>query len=405
MGFLEYLIIIAIVMQLLFTVQVINNFRYALSKYKRPRDRYRPRCVLIVPCKGLDEAFDENIESFFRQEYKSYHLYFVVEDRSDIAYERLMKLKARHTQTSQAETVKIFVAGKSKGCSQKLHNLVFAYRQIPEDTQALVFADSDACAGPDWLSHLVYPLRKEEKTGAASGYRCFVPQRHNLATITLVAINSKICELLGNTPFNLAWGGSMAVLVKHFRQFGLDQVWQKVLSDDLSLSAAVRKEGLKMVFVPACMIASYESTTWPKLFEFVRRQFIITRIYAPGMWVFGLFSALFAVGGLWGGIGLAVWAYQAGYAHANLCLAMPVIFGLCQFVRAVIRQTLIAKLLPNDRAKMKIVRYADITFFWGFTFILLLIILASAIGRTITWRGIKYKLNSPTDIQIVDNGP
>ena len=65
---LDYLIIIAIVMQLLFTVQVFNNFRYAMNKYKRPRRGYRPRCVLIVPCKGLDETFDENIESFFRQE-------------------------------------------------------------------------------------------------------------------------------------------------------------------------------------------------------------------------------------------------------------------------------------------------------------------------------------------------
>ena len=402
MGFPEYVVIAAIAMQLLFTIQVINNFRYAMNKYKRSRRGYRPRCVLIVPCKGLDEAFDENIESFFRQNYESYHLWFVVQDRSDPAYERLIKLKARYAQFNDPATVKIFVAGQSSSCSQKLHNLMFAYHQIPPDAEALVFADSDACAGPDWLAHLVYPLR-QEKTGAAGGYRCFVPRRNNMATVTLAAINAKICEMLGNTRFNLAWGGSMAILVERFRQFGLDTLWQQVLSDDLSLSAAVRKKGLKMAFVPACMIASYETTTWPKLFEFARRQFLITRIYKPLMWFFGLFSAVFSVAGLWGGVALAVWAQKTGYPYANLCIALPVVFGGCQFARAVLRQILLAKLLAKDKSRMKIVRYADICFFWFFTIILLLVILASAFGRTITWRNIKYKINSPTDIQIISD--
>jgi cellulose synthase/poly-beta-1,6-N-acetylglucosamine synthase-like glycosyltransferase len=400
MGLLEYFIIVMIAMQVLFTIQVINNYRYAMKKYKRTRDIYRPRCVLIVPCKGLDEAFDENIESFFRQDYEGYHLWFVVQDRNDIAYERLLRLKARHAGITQAVSVKLWVAGKADTCSQKLHNLMFAYERIPEDTEVLIFADSDACAGPHWLAHLVSPLRKE-RIGAASGYRCFIPRRNNPATVTLSAINAKVCELLGNARFNLAWGGSMAISVDRFRELGLDVTWRQVLSDDLSLSSAVRKSGLKMAFSPACMIASYEVTTWPKLFEFVRRQFVITRVYAPGTWWFGLFSAVFSVLGLWGGIALAVWAQRTGYADASFCLALPVVFGGCQFGRAILRHVLIAKLLPKDSPNMKIVRYADILFFWGFTLILLGVILTSAVGRTITWRNIKYKLHAPTNIEIL----
>jgi cellulose synthase/poly-beta-1,6-N-acetylglucosamine synthase-like glycosyltransferase len=214
MGLAEYIILIVIAMQALFTLQVINNFRYSMGKFKRPRTTYRPRCVLIVPCKGLDNDFDSNIESFFRQDYSVYHLWFVVQDRSDPAYARLLSLKARHRQNSQAQTVKILVAGLAESCSQKLHNLLFAYRQIPDDTEALVFADSDACAGTNWLAHIVYPLR-QEKTGAAGGYRCFVPTANNFATMALASLNAKICQLLGNTRFNLAWGGSMAVLTKN----------------------------------------------------------------------------------------------------------------------------------------------------------------------------------------------
>jgi ceramide glucosyltransferase len=396
----EYIVMLAIAMQLLFTVQVLSNFRYAVYKYKRPRDGFRPRCVLIVPCKGLDSGFDQNIESFFRLEYQLYHLWFVVQDRSDPAYDRLLALKARHRQNSLAESVRILIAGPAQGCSQKLHNLLFACRQVPADTEALVFADSDACAGPNWLSHIVYPLR-QEKTGAAGGYRCFVPTQNNAATLALASLNAKICELLGNTRFNLAWGGSMAILAKTFRDLKLDEIWSKALSDDLSLSRAVRKSGRKMVFVPACMIASYESTTWPALWEFARRQFIITRVYAFGTWLFGLFSAVFTVAGLWGGLGLAIWAVAVDHPYKGLYIAMPLVFLILQFGRAVLRQTLIARLLTKDKKRLAAARRADLCLFWLWSLLMLAVIASSAFGRTITWRSIRYRLNSPTDIDVL----
>jgi cellulose synthase/poly-beta-1,6-N-acetylglucosamine synthase-like glycosyltransferase len=400
MNWPEYIVIVAVLMQVVFTIQVVGNYRYAMQKYKRPRDGFRPRCVLIVPCKGLDSGFDNNIESFFRLDYRLYHLWFVVQDRSDPAYDRLLALKARHRQNSLAASVRILVSGPAQGCSQKLHNLLFAYGQIPADTEALVFADSDACAGPNWLSHIVYPLR-QEKTGAASGYRCFVPTKNNAATLALAAINAKICELLGNTRFNLAWGGSMAVLTGTFRDLKIDETWSKALSDDLSLSRAVRKAGLKMVFVPACMIASYESTTWPALWEFARRQFIITRVYAFGTWLFGLFSAVFTVAGLWGGLALAIWTVSVDHRYKELYIALPMVFLSLQFARAVLRQMLIAALLPKDKKRLAAARRADLCLFWLWSLLMLAVIVSSAVGRTITWRTIRYRLNAPTDIDVL----
>jgi len=401
MELILYILITLVLMQLLFSIQVVNNFRYAMQKSARQRISYRPACTLIVPCKGLDEAFDINIESFFKQDYQPYHLRFVVQDSSDPAHSRLLELIEHTLPGSRCLTAQVLVAGEATACSQKLHNLLFAYRQIPSDAEVLVFADSDACAGPDWLAHIVHPLRKD-KTGASGGYRCFVPPQNTLATLALAAINAKICQLLGNTRFNLAWGGSMAIRVETFKKLGLDMLWQKVLSDDLSLSAAVRREKLKMVFVPACMIASYETTTWPKLWEFARRQFIITRVYAPGMWLFGLFSAAFAVLGLWGTAALAIWAVSTGQAYAGLFITAPLVFAGCQLLRAVLRQKMIAVLLAADRDRLKAARIADIGFFWVWSIVLLLVILSSAAGRTITWRGIRYCLVSPTDIRILD---
>jgi cellulose synthase/poly-beta-1,6-N-acetylglucosamine synthase-like glycosyltransferase len=284
-------------------------------------------------------------------------------------------------------------------CSQKIHNLLYCYERISDDVEVLAFADSDICVRNDWLSHIVYPLR-QAKNGAASGYRWFVPKKNNLASLALSAVNAKIAQLLGNTRFNQAWGGSMAIRVDVFRRLGLDKIWPKTLSDDLSLSFSVKKAGMKVAFVPACLVASYEYTTWPKLFEFGRRQFLITRISAPGTWWFGLCSSLYSVLGLWGTAALAIYVAtksQIDNRHLAIFILVPILFFTGQFIRAVLRQIMADKLLKYDLPKMKTARPVDILFFWLWSLLLLFFIISSAFGRTIQWRGIRYKLLGPLE--------
>ena len=410
MDWYYYIALAAILSQLLFLVQVYNNYRYALAKYKKKRSSYRPRTALIVPCKGIDSAFQKNITSFFNQDYENYLLWFVVADESDPAYSELCKLKNQLSQSSKAHDVQILVAGKineqrtmnneQRTCSQKIHNLLYCYKRIGNDVEVLAFADSDICVRSDWLSHIVYPLRKS-KNGAASGYRWFIPKKNNLASLALSAMNAKIAQLLGNTHFNQAWGGSMAIRIDVFRQMGLDKIWPKTLSDDLSLSLSVKKAGMKVAFVPACLVASYESTTWGKLFEFCRRQFLITRVSAQRTWWFGLCSSLYSVLGLWAGAGLALYAAAIGEKKLLVFAAVPIVFFASQLLRAVLRQKMIAKLLEKDLSKMKAAMAADILFFWVWSLLLLFFIISSAFGRTIRWRGIRYKLLGPTDTIMV----
>ena len=400
MDWYYYIALAAILLQLVFLFQVYRNYRYALAKYKKKRSSYRPRTALIVPCKGLDSAFQENISSFFNQDYEDYLLWFVVADKSDPAYGQLCKLKNQLSQNSRVQDVQVLVASQAQSCSQKIHNLLYCYERIGNDVEVLAFADSDICVRSDWLSHIVYPLRKS-KNGAASGYRWFIPRKNNSASLALSAVNAKIAQLLGNTRFNQAWGGSMAVRVDVFRQLGIDKIWPKCLSDDLSLSLSVKKAGRKMVFVPACLVASYESTTWRKLFEFGRRQFLITRVSAPRAWWVGLCSGLYSVLGLWAGAGLAIYAAAIGERNLPLFAAVPIVFFVSQMGMAILRQKMISKLLRYDLPKMKAACAADILFFWIWSPLLLFFIVSSAFGRTIRWRGIRYKLLGPTETIVV----
>ena len=407
MDWYYYIVLVAIIFQLLFLLQTYNNHRYALKKYRKKR-WYRPHTVLIVPCKGLDSAFQENIASFFHQDYENYSLWFVVAEESDLAYGELSKLKKRLSKNTKAKEVKILVAGHGQSCSQKIHNLLYCYERIDDDVDVLAFADSDICVHKDWLSHLVYPLRKS-KYGAASGYRWFVPEKNNTASLALSALNAKVAQLLGNTIFNQAWGGSMAIRTDVFRRVGLDKIWPKVLSDDLSLSRAVKKAGMHVAYIPACLVASYESTTWRKLFEFARRQFLITRVAASRTWLFGLFSSLYSVLGLWGGIVIAWLVIRGSWFDQQftlqekiILLALPVVFLGGQLIRAILRQTMIRKLLEKDRRKMRAACLADILFSWIWSLVLLFFILSSAFGNTVCWRGIPYKLLGPNETIVLD---
>ena len=397
MDWYYYIALALILSQLLFSLQTYKNYRYVLTKYKKERLSYRPRTALIVPCKGLDSAFQQNITSFFNQDYENYLLWFVVADKADPAYAPLCELKDRLSQSSKADDVQVLVAGQAQSCSQKNHNLLYCCQRLGSDVEVLAFADSDICVRSDWLSHIVHPLRYP-KSGAASGYRWFVPKKNNLASLALSAVNAKIAQLLGNTSFNQAWGGSMAIRVDVFNQVGLDKIWPKALSDDLSLSYAVKKARKKVVFVPACLVASYESTTWGELFEFGRRQFLITRISAPGTWWFGLCSSLYSILGLWGGAALAIYAASIGDKNLPLFAAVPILFFVAQLARAILRQEGMArKLLEEHWPKLKVAAVVDIAFFWLWSPLMLVLILSSAFGRTICWRGIRYKLLGPLE--------
>jgi len=410
-----FLIVIGILCaQCLTLFNACRNYAYALSKCKPPEsDRgvlpFKPYAALIVPCKGLDNDFDQNILSLYNLEYENFELFFVTEGRQDPAYERLQTLKARHAKTSLARSIHILTAGQPHTCSQKIQNLLHAYSMISDSVEVLAFADSDICVKRDWLSQLAWPLRRD-KIGATSGYRWFVPTDTHLASLALSSINARVAQMLGNTRFIQVWGGSMAIRRDVFVKTGLKKIWANTLSDDYAMTYAVKKQGYKILFVPACLVASHLSTTWQEVLEFCRRQLLITRVSAPATWWFGLASSLMSILGPWGSLGLAITAgiRESQFSQWGQSFPWWPVWTLCAFaffgsqtIQAVVRQAMIEHILKEKRHLLRNARRADIRFFWLWSFVLTGSILASAFGRTISWRGIRYRLVGPTEVAIL----
>jgi len=306
----------------------------------------------------------------------------------------------------------IALFNKSKRCQ----HLDFRHSKIlrPESPQSsILFFSNCLLILRLWPSRIPMPASSQtgsatsftplqnNRYGAAGGYRWFVPKKNNLASVGSLFNQRQSCPASCHSIFNQAWGGSMAIRADTFRKIGLDKIWQTAASDDLSLTCAVKKSGMRLAFVPACLVASYESCTFSQLFEFARRQFIITRVYKPSIWSFALFGTLYSILGFWGGLALAIYAYSISAGHLALYAAVPIVFLASQILRAILRQSMISKLLKDDWPKLKRAAAADILASGLWTILMFFFIVSSAFGRTIVWRGIKYPLNQPTDTVIL----
>jgi cellulose synthase/poly-beta-1,6-N-acetylglucosamine synthase-like glycosyltransferase len=377
------------------------------------------RVALIAPCKGIDADLRTNLLALFWQRYPQYEVCFVVESESDPAVAVIRELQREHPRIP----CRLIVAGVARDCGQKVHNLMCAARALLGTTgsgeppplpplakggsselkppDVLAFVDSDACPHVDWLSRLVERI-VSGKHAVATGYRWYVPETGSFANRLLSAINNTIIGLSGPYRFSLVWGGAWAIRTETFRQLGLPQAWAGSLSDDLVVSRLVRAAGLRAGFEPHCLVKSAADFDWPRLWEFLRRQFLIVRIYSPFWWRVAFWGGLFTNASLWGLLATGTYWAQTG-GPWGLAWGAALLYYL---VRA-------GKASLSARAVRPYVSIADEDYdrvtrlnVWGWPLVSLASwagIAAGAVGRTIIWRGITYRMDSPRRTTILND--
>jgi len=123
--------------------------------------------------------------------------------------------------------------------------------------------------------------------------RWLIANNNSLPSLLLAAWNAPIVSMLGeDTPKNFCWGGGTAIRRATFDQAGILQEWQHSVSDDYSMTIALRRASLPIVFLPECLTASYVEAEFGGLMEFTNRQIMITRVYSPKLWATGAASHL-----------------------------------------------------------------------------------------------------------------
>jgi cellulose synthase/poly-beta-1,6-N-acetylglucosamine synthase-like glycosyltransferase len=339
----------------------------------RPRLNGTPRVVVFCPCRGVDPDFAANMRSIVEQDYPSFTTIFVTDSADDPSYTALKEMKFEP-----------LVAGAARDCGQKVHNLLFALDRAPEDAEVFVFCDSDARYPRHWLRNLVAGL-EGGNVAVSTGFRWYVAESGSIPSLLRSAWNASVITMMGAHDRNFAWGGSMALKREVFERIRVRDFWSGTVSDDYGVSRAAWAAGMRIEFVPTCLVPSHGDCDWRSLLEFTTRQVLITRVCAPGPWRTGFVTQTIFNLAFWG-LFAAMWTRPAAAA------LWAGIAGLAA-AKSAIRLGAVATTLPEGALSKH--RWSYILFA---PFVALLYeynMIRSALTRHMVWRQIHYTLLSP----------
>lgn len=373
---------------------------YVRREINKEAPAYTPFASIIAPVRGLDQGLSDNIAALFLQDYPAYEIIFVTDRAEDPSLAVIEETRATFAGRNGL-SARVLVAGAASASGQKVHNLRVAVSEVDPASEVLAFVDSDARVQKSWLRALVAPL-SDERMGAATGYRWFIPVRGGLASHLRSVWNASIASALGErAEKNFCWGGSTAIRRETFQTANVLEHWRGALSDDFALMRALQAAHLPVYFVPLCLTPSFEDCSFSELFEFTTRQLKITRVYASHFWKAVLLGSLLFVMVFFGGIALVITRAALGLSYAAPLLLVAIIFAL-GLGKAYVRLKAVTLPLSAYGAQLRRGLLPHLLL-WPFASMLYLYnALAAALSRRIRWRGITYELKSPTETVIID---
>jgi cellulose synthase/poly-beta-1,6-N-acetylglucosamine synthase-like glycosyltransferase len=236
---------------------------------------FLPPAVLILPVRGIDPGFDENVRAILRQTYPKYRLVVVVDDPADSGADRVRTIAAESPRVPLS-----LVVAEPGNLPGKVNAVRSGLLHLSPTDVVVVFADSDIRPAPDWLRQLVQPLA-DSTVGVATGFRWYVPPTSTFWSLVRTEWNAVSANVLFDLRRAFAWGGSCAIRRDHLPALRLEDRWRNVLSDDLVLTQAVREGGLKIAFAPGALVPTFEGATRATCLEWCLRQMMMATLYLP----------------------------------------------------------------------------------------------------------------------------
>ncbi|MBY0356816.1 MAG: glycosyltransferase family 2 protein [Candidatus Obscuribacterales bacterium] len=402
MYLLVFLALVTVAVTLSQIISFARMYRYVENELKEPLSDYIPPLAVILPCKGLDPGFRENIEKLLEQDYSvggkiNFEIIFSVASDTDPAYPVLKEILENQTRIPY----KLIVAGINSQRAQKINNQLEALKVVSDRAEVLAFVDSDVIARNDFLRHLIGRLQTTD-VGATTGYRFYIPSsNYQLASLIRSIWNRVSAWEMASPSYCFAWGGAMAIKRSVFAQAKVAEHWDCAADDDLSLTTAVKALGLKVHFVPQCLVASFGDAPTTEIVEWTNRQLILTKVYYPKLWRRAILRA--GIMALWLiaviTCAVALITSQENIYLQGLLAGLSILPIELYFLNK--GQALWQKVLTDRREEI------DKTF-WGFCLaipfahlVLPWMTLYSLCTNRIQWRGVTYELRSPSETIVV----
>ena len=351
--------LVTILIWLIFTALVFLGFTLvAASRYRDGVFQHEKDfpVLIILPCRGVDYRFEENLKALREIEYKHHRIVAVVDDMNDpsVPYLRSAGIEIAVSRAECSEC-----RGKVRAIATIL--------EIDIDEEIIVVLDSDTMVGKKWLYYLTEPFN-DSKIGVTTTFPVFVADG-GFWSVIKTAWGMVGSGMMESKITRFVWGGSMAFRKSLITNESL-QFFKKNVSDDVAIMRICKNAGFNIEYVKKAAPKIYSNEGRNDFIEWSNRQTALSVSGSPAVLKYGIIFYVLDIFLLISAILLSIFVYP-----------LFILFTLPYFLTAI------------KNARRSITRKAAvfaITFITPF-FYLSNLIIASRM-RSIKWRGRSYGL-------------
>ena len=265
---------------LLFLGLLVLDARGLFKKHEgrhAKRKGYRPRVLVMMPCKGGDIGLYNNLRAASRQDYKNYRLVAIL-DRGDPALETV----------ERAGVECVYSDSRCTKCSGKVRALATAMERFAGyDIYAVL--DSDELVAKDWLSRLVAPFAGVH-IGASVMFPLFKPIAGGFWSHTKQVWGFVGQSLMESGMARFVDGGSFAFRASLMDRKALSffKNSRYSVSDDICINMIVSRSGLGIAYDRRHHPITYVDETLATFWEWANRQTALAIFAYRRMLYYGL---------------------------------------------------------------------------------------------------------------------
>jgi hypothetical protein len=270
----------------------------------------------------------------------------------------------------------------------------------------LAFLDADLRIGRDYLRDLVAPLA-DSAVGATTGAPWYLPLTGRAGSVLRSIWGAGALPILADVKRNYAAGAANALTRAAFIEGGVALRMKYAVSDTFAITNAMRQLGRRIEFVPRCLVIAPDDSSCLETLKWTNRQTTISRVYSPPFWWTVATTYSFGSGLLALGVALLVVALAADRRDlVPWALPMLALIPL-QMLNAALMLPIVARLLPRHADSLRRLRWKYLLLTPLASLMILVNSVKSRTTRVIEWRGVRYRLISPsrTDVLSADNAP
>jgi hypothetical protein len=362
-----------------------------------------PRAAVVLCLRGHDPFLEKCLELLLDQDYPDYRLHIVVDNRQDPAWPVAQSLADRFgPERVHIETLD----DRHTTCSLKCSSVTQAIERLDASFQVAALVDADTMPHKSWLRELVAPLA-DERIGAATGNRWYMPAGGSWGALVRYLWNA--AAIVQMYWYEVPWGGTLAVKRKAINDLDLLGRWRSAFCEDTMLYRQLGQRGLRVKFVPSLMMVNREDCGLVACGSWISRQLLTMRLYHP-LWPLVLLHGA--------GTTLLLAVAVTATAVAAMCRDWPAVLW-CGGGLVAYEVIMVGLLLPMEMLVRRIIRSQGGPTGWlswktlvrlvpaivltqvVYTFALI----GAQFARTATWRGVRYRIGGPWNIERLDDLP